>query len=57
MKFTLRDLFWLILVVGLCFGWYLDRVENASLRAQMQVIREEMKILSNKAWLKEFGVE
>ena len=27
MKFTLRDLFWLLLVVGLCCTWWLDHCD------------------------------
>jgi hypothetical protein len=43
LKFTLRDLFWLVLVVGMGCAWWLDRAhsdrELARLRQELQLLK------------------
>jgi hypothetical protein len=38
-KFTIRDLFWLILVVAMALGWWVDR---GSLASELAIAREEI---------------
>jgi hypothetical protein len=42
-RFTLRDLFWLMLVVAMGCAWWLDRRgskrENAQLRQQLELLK------------------
>jgi len=39
-QFTLRDLFWLILVCALAAGWLMQRRDLAKLRAENTTLRE-----------------
>lgn len=47
MKVNLRDLFWLLLVIGLACGWYLDRT-----RAVLVIDSQREELASTKASLK-----
>jgi len=44
--FNLRDLFWLMLVVGIATGWWIDR---AKFTASVQVLGENIIRLEKKA--------
>ncbi len=47
LRFTLRDLFWLVLVAGLAAGWWADR---ARLRAEMKAVRLQLILAEDKNW-------
>jgi hypothetical protein len=42
-RFTLRDLFWLALVVGLSVGWWVDRAKLVPYRDREQVMHETLR--------------
>jgi hypothetical protein len=44
LRFTIRDLFWLTLVVALAVGWWIDAKELRWLRAEKEGI-EQMRAL------------
>jgi hypothetical protein len=48
-RFTIRDLLWLMVVVGLGVGWYADRQRAG---VQFAVLDEQMAVLQAKlnAW-------
>jgi hypothetical protein len=47
MKFSIRDLLWLTLVVALTVGWYVDHrqmlAQNAALEAEAAVLKVEAR--------------
>jgi len=52
-RFTLRDLFWLVLVCAICLGWGLNYLSNLNMRMRagavdrkLNVAREENKVLT-----------
>ena len=45
-KFTLRDLFWLVLVVAILCGWWLDRGRQAK---ETRTLRVDMERLGRQA--------
>lgn len=46
MKFTLRDLFWVLLAVALVVGWFVDRRDQA---AQYRAKAEQHRVELNQA--------
>jgi hypothetical protein len=53
MRFTIRDLLWLMVVVGLATGWWADhRLTHGELQASTKAFQEKVKLLENKVyWL------
>lgn len=43
LRFTLRDLFWLAVVVGLAVGWWADRSNLATQNGTLKTDNREMK--------------
>jgi uncharacterized membrane-anchored protein YhcB (DUF1043 family) len=35
-RFTIRDVLWLMVVVGIAVGWWIDRIGTNSLRVEVQ---------------------
>ncbi len=44
MKFSVRDLFWLVLVVAMGLGWWLERGRASAFKAEAQQLRADLSI-------------
>lgn len=49
MRFSLRDLFWITVVVALVLGWWLDHSKNQHLGRRLQVLDFEAKVADRVA--------
>ncbi len=50
LRFTIRDLFWLVLVVALAVGWWLDH-RNADIAVRYAKAKQEVAEFEAKQWL------
>jgi hypothetical protein len=46
MRFTIRELVLLTLVVAMSVGWWVERRNNAPLRAEIESVREQLDTLA-----------
>jgi len=46
MTFSIRDLFWLTVVVALMLGWWLDRQYSADERAIKKQLAEQLRVVT-----------
>jgi hypothetical protein len=55
MKLTLRDLFWLVLVIGSFLGWWANRrqlvAENVRLQGQNRAAAEQARVAAHDWWI------
>lgn len=54
-KFSLRDLFWLILVVAMGCGWWLEAAQNGVLQIELNAAND--RVLKWKQWLENRGLD
>jgi hypothetical protein len=57
-RFTIRDLFWLTLVVALAVGWSIDGGKKPSGRYHLVETRSQLKVfddITNTIWIKDDG--
>src|SRR5689334_9832302 len=48
LRFTIRDLLWLTVVVAVCVAWWLSSADNQRLQADIQSLRKELTLLRSK---------
>lgn len=57
LRFTIRDVLWLTLVVGLCVGWYSDtRRRQTEIRQWMYACRQFVHVLKTDGWHIQGGI-
>ena len=44
LRFTIRDLLWLTLVVALAVGWWIDHRNTSEIESKMHVLEMEIKV-------------
>ena len=45
MRFTIRDVIWLTVVIAMGLGWWVERRNNAPLRAEVATVRDQLDTL------------